>query len=211
MLDEHPDDLLDEERIALGPRQDFVANVVGQRLNLEQVRDELAAVGVGQRLKLYLGRASPYGRARLAHQPPARRIGLRPACEKNQNRHWGEMGKEQEHRVDRSRIGPVDVLTHDDDGPVRRERAQYAMNRCDVARLNSLRVALCHIGLGGRQLERQKVGEVRLDIGGAITEELGQARSHDRSLLVLARAYRYPKHGSDQIEHQVGTGSTARS
>ena len=62
-LDEHSDDLFDEERVAFRPREDQVSHARGQRFDLQQVGHEGLAVGLREGLELDLGE-------RLAEQLP---------------------------------------------------------------------------------------------------------------------------------------------
>ena len=75
-LDEHPDDLFDEERVALGAREDEVADRVGQRLDLEQVGHEGPAVGLRQGLEGDLGERLAEQLPRVADEGPAGRVRL---------------------------------------------------------------------------------------------------------------------------------------
>src|SRR5207245_7169315 len=70
-IDEHPDDLFDEERIALGLREDVLARLLRQRLEVQQVRHERPRVLSRQRIELDLDERVPEEIAYRGDEAPA--------------------------------------------------------------------------------------------------------------------------------------------
>ena len=103
---------LPSERVRMPSR-----TVVGQRLDLEQVGDQLAAVALrsaaaaGSR-----SAASPNVdlRAGVTRRQPGASVSARPA-KISQHRQWREQRQQLDEHLDRSRIGPVDVLADEHD------------------------------------------------------------------------------------------------
>ena len=122
-LDEHADDLLDEERIALGAGQDQVADLLGQSDSISSRLATRAAVGIGQRLQPDLGERSPI--SRRGRQSPSRAIGLGPQRRDEQDRQLGRERQQLPGDVDRRRVRPVEVLADErPPGPRARAREQ---------------------------------------------------------------------------------------
>ena len=79
LVDQHADDFLDEERIALGLGEDQGPDAFRQRLDVEQVAHQFLAVGLGERRQVELDRAAAGQIAGRLEQPPAGRLHSRAA------------------------------------------------------------------------------------------------------------------------------------
>src|SRR2546426_12441410 len=69
-VDEHADDLLDEEGIAFGPGKYQLARLIGQRFDRQEVADQGAAVVDGQGVESYLGEDVAVDLACARDEPP---------------------------------------------------------------------------------------------------------------------------------------------
>ena len=114
LVDQPAQDLLQEERIALGPLQDPVVGVVREAVDVQEQAHQLVGVAGAERLERD-------ARGAAAPAAPARPAGgqLRPGRAQEQGRRLdpvGELLEQVEHR----RIGPVDVIHDDDQRPAPR-------------------------------------------------------------------------------------------
>ena len=110
LVDQVADDLLEEERVALGALEDAAAHAVGERLDVEQERDEPGALLAAQRLERDRAEA-PAPAAPVGAR--AKQVGARGAQEEDRPvEALGELVEDVEH----GRVGPVEVLDDGDDG-----------------------------------------------------------------------------------------------
>ena len=127
-LDEHPDDLLDEERIALRALEDLAADLIGERLDLEQVRDQGARLFVVERLQADLGDRRAVATAGSARRAASRACPSRRARPKNRTRMRRDQRDHAQRHLDRRRIRPVDVLAaRATSGPLGSQRADQTL------------------------------------------------------------------------------------
>ena len=169
-IHERPDQLLQEERIALGGFEDPALHVGGQRVVADERVQQLAAGVARQRFQRHI--RDPVRELAgdvLLHAPP-RVIALQPGRQDQQERHGLGVREQPLEQLQRRRVGPVQVLEHDGHGPVLREtRDQLAddLERPILQRLGrELRETFGRIGL-----ERQP------EQGRQVRRELGRARA----------------------------------
>ena len=124
IVGEHGEHLLDEERVPLGRTNDALPETRSHGEVADQSLDQVAGLGVAQRREGNEAGAGPGrrpGRARLED--------IRPCEAEKQDR--GASG-EPEHvleQVEQRRLGPVDVVDHDDERAGRGERLEEAAER----------------------------------------------------------------------------------
>ena len=117
-VDQVAQDLLEEERIALGSFEDLSAGRGGERIDVEQMAHELASGIGGQRPEQQAGEAPP------SASPGRLAIGeLRPCRADEEERPADTLGNLLEEREQR-RIGPVDVVDDRDERPLVGERRE---------------------------------------------------------------------------------------
>ena len=123
VVDQHPQHLLDEERIALGRGDDLRTEIPGDVL-AEQVGDEQLALLRAERLE--------HDRARVGQRsrPRRHRLGeLGPSRTQDQDRRAAAESGEVLDQVQERRLGPVDVVEHDDDRVLLREGLEQPPHR----------------------------------------------------------------------------------
>ena len=122
-VDQVANDLLEEERVALGPLEHGLANRAGELLDGEQELDEPGGIVVRERLeedRREVALAAAPGRV------PLRELGPRRAQE--EQRPGGSVRKLLE-QVEQGVVGPVDVLDHRDRRALRSETREESPPR----------------------------------------------------------------------------------
>ena len=186
LVDQLAEDLLEEERVALGAGEDRAARRVAEAVDVEQVRDELGRCVLAER-------AEENGREVAAAAAPggarAGQRGTRRADE--EERAAGSVGDLLE-QVEERRVGPVDVVDHDDErlalGEHREQRAPGAVQldtergrlepgellvarvETDRERERSGRVRQIGEKLGGERLDPRDA-----DVGRVVVRDAGEA------------------------------------
>ena len=191
------DELLEEERVALGGLEDPPLDLGGQRVVADERVQQLAAGVAGQRLEGQLARpVRQLARRRLLHRQ-AMVVALRPRREDQKERVVLGVDRQQPQELKRGRVRPVEVLERDDDGAVDRQARRQRAHHLERAVLERLGRELGEAGLDvGLQREAEQRAEVRVDLGGAFGEQLvdvsaerhphpqlrlvGQTPSHER-------------------------------
>ena len=131
-LDQHPQDLLEVERVSVGPLEDLLASVLEDAVGVEQRGDQTARIREGQRGQV------EGNRVLLARAPAGARLEkLRPRRAHDQHARVGEGIREVVEEVEKRLRGPVDVLD-------REHGRSIAAERGDVARPGSVQ-AYAHI------------------------------------------------------------------
>ena len=114
--------LLDEQRVALGGRDDALAQLRGELVR-ERV-DELVRVVVAERLEHDERRARA---RRRPGRPHVEEVGARSA--EDEDRRAARRGGDVLDEVEERRVGPVDVVDDEDERPLRRERLEEPPER----------------------------------------------------------------------------------
>ena len=184
LVDQLAEDLLEEERVALGAREDRAARRVAEPVDVEQVRDELASRVLAERAeedrREVAAPAAP-GRARAAQ------LGPRRAHEEQRPlRSVGELLEQVEQR----RVGPVDVVDHDDErlalGEHREQRAPRAV-QLDAERRRLEPRELLVAGVEADR-ERERGGRRSGEIGQQLRGERLDPRDRDLGRVVVGDA-----------------------
>src|SRR5215211_3365103 len=124
LLEQHAEQLLDEERIALGRSHDQRRDVVRNVGRLEQVRHELARLVLAERLQPKhrgIDRAAEPGRPLLEQ--------LRSRQAKQHDRYVANPADEVLEQVEQRRLGPVDVLEDEYERVALRRRLEQLAHR----------------------------------------------------------------------------------
>ena len=129
-VDERADELLEEERIALGGLEDPPLHVGGQRA----VADRARAAARGRRRRTAPRASSSRvrcgsSRATSSFTRHARVVALRPRREDEQERASSVSREQPFEELQRRRVGPVQVLERDRDGSVLREAREQRRGR----------------------------------------------------------------------------------
>ena len=113
-LEERSEQLLEVERVALGPRDDLVARRLVERPRAER-REQLACRRGGKRVERDLGRAVRELGEDARAEPPSLRGRVAPQRRDEQER--GAVGELEEvlGQLARRRVRPVQVLDREDD------------------------------------------------------------------------------------------------
>src|SRR5579859_1420523 len=128
-VDEHPDHLLHEERIALRLREDVLARLRWERLDVQEVPHERARLGPGEGIEADLDERVAEEVARPRDEAPALALAVEPGGRHDEQRQLVRERYDVEEQIDRRTVGPVEVLERDDHGTRRRERPDDADDR----------------------------------------------------------------------------------
>ena len=173
-VDERAHELLEEERVALGLREQPPLEAVRERALADERQQQLALGIAGERLEL--DRVQPVRqlpRGLLAHRPRGM-VGIGPLRDHEQHR--GVLGHRQEllGQLQRGLVGPVDVLEHEHDRALRGEPLEQVADDFEGAVLQRLRRELgqarVELRLRGQAEQRR---EVRVVVVGALAVRAG--------------------------------------
>jgi hypothetical protein len=123
LVDEHPEELLEEERVALGALGHNPVHLLGDVGRAEDVCDELARVVRGERLERDVSGSSAQGGVCLA---VLEQVGPGEAAE-NDREARAPSGDVLE-QVEKGRLRPLDIFEHDDHRLRRRKRFEQSAN-----------------------------------------------------------------------------------
>ena len=160
LVDEPAQELLDEERVALGAGDDFAAELRRQLVDMEQPFDELAALGIGQWSE------GDGGGVRVGGEAGVRLREFRPRGEHEQDRALGarrDVRQEGEHLV----VRPVKVFDHEQRWSLPRQAGGKARPGAghrlgDLARRASVRSALPGTDSRGQRHRLHRLGHLGL-------------------------------------------------
>ncbi len=110
---ERPDQLLQEERIALGGLQDAALHVGGERALADERVEQLASGVARQRLQRHVGDPVRELAGRVLLRSPPRVIALQARCQHQQERGALRVAEEPLEQLERRGIRPVEILQHD--------------------------------------------------------------------------------------------------
>ena len=163
LVDEAAQELLDEERVALGAGHDLGAQLGWKLVDPEQPVDELAALRIGQ------GSEGDGGGVRVGGETGVRLRELGPRREHEQDGALGasrDVRQEGEHLV----VRPVEVLDHKErrsqpgePGGKARPRSRHRLR--DLGRRPSVRAALPGTDAGGQRQRLDRLGNICLRQG----------------------------------------------
>ena len=123
VVDEHGEHLLDEERVAFGCAGDSSPHLVGEVGFADEVRDQLRALVVGERLE------EDGSRIQLASRPAGSSVEqLRPGHAEEQDRHSPRPVCEVLDEVEERLLAPVYVVEDDDKWPAGRQSFEEHAN-----------------------------------------------------------------------------------
>ena len=183
LVDEHRDELLDEERVPLGGFHDARPNALVQAGPAEQVLRDGARVVLGETFELdarRAGRGGPLG-MRLEELVSSRA----------DHEQGGVVGRLEDvpDQIEEARLGPVDVLEQDDERSRPGERLQQLPCPPDQLLAGELggreadrrRDAVLRVGVAreGRELLERDLGRVALEDAGRLPDCLGERPEGD--------------------------------
>ncbi len=150
-LDERADDLLDVERVALGLADDQGPGRGRQLGGREEAADEVDGRGLGQRAEGH--RREPVGVASEDLGAERRMVGRRAGHADDRQRQLLGQWQDVLEQLDRARVGPVEVLHHEDRRPPGGQSLEQAADEREQALPERFRregAEQVRLGLSGR-------------------------------------------------------------
>jgi len=114
LLDQRPDDFLDEIGIAIRLAHDEFTRLARHVLDAQMRRDESIGIRVRQRLQCDFQIAMRKIGLRLHLDLPGGRLPLRTKGAEEQDGHVVDQREQMHDQFDRYRIGPLQIVDHDD-------------------------------------------------------------------------------------------------
>ncbi len=181
-VDERADELLEEERVPLGLREQPPLEVVRQRPGADECQQQLALRVARECLQLDRVQAMrELTRGLLAHRPRGV-VGVGPLRDDQEDGRVLGHGQQLLGQLQRGRVGPVDILEHEHDRALRRELLDQVADDLECAVLQRLRREL---GQAARELrlgcQSEQRGEVRVVVVGTLARELVERAAQRQS------------------------------
>ena len=178
LVDQVTDDLLEEERVPLGPLEDPLAHGRRQPVDVQQGRDETCALLARQRVERQRAEAAT---TTAPVRPRAQEVGTRRAQEQDRPLDaLGELVEEVEHR----RVRPVDVLDDHDDRRSAGDRRQQLEPGGD-----ELSIGLTRLDHSERVVRRPQADAQRERGDGPAAHRLGAELTLDELLELRERGF----------------------